>query len=83
MIDVELRHHSGITARRTEQFFPLDRVFVDGRDVGFIGHQPGAKFCPIRELSEAELHAVLEAIKVGERTQQADTENVAKLPEGV
>lgn len=66
---------------------PVDRVYLDGVQVGVAHRRKGAGFCPIHRLSEAEEKAIVEALDkrdFGDDVEQIVNNHgkrkVAKLP---
>ena len=64
---------------------PVDRVYLDGVQVGVAHRSKGAGFCPIHRLSEAEEAAIVEALDRrdfgDDATAKANSKRkVAKLP---
>lgn len=52
---IELKQHAGINlATGAEENLSQDRIFVDGRHVGYVGHRTGDYVQLIRDVSEAE-----------------------------
>ena len=69
-MQIELQPHIGrntVTGR--QQTLDQDRIFVDGRAVGFVNHRPGA--------------AVIMTERLGEFTEQAVAEYVRQARGGV
>lgn len=84
-MDVTFEQLVGHTATKrgpVEVKLPVDRVRINGHQVGTAGRHKGAGFCPITYLSEAETAAIVEALdKRDFGDQQPTTERkVATLP---